>query len=145
MYIEHVHAELHGLYTGLGNGIRYIMVFEVEKDLCLVHLDKVDDLCTAMGEELLANLEHAHVILELLDELLGFLKMLQVKGQYHPLLGVHAVHKRLLFCFVLVTADGLLLSAALFLLLFREDVKKPRDLILKIFNFFLDRLAYTLL
>src|SRR5271157_10885 len=113
MHVEHVHTQFHGLYSGLGNSIRYIMVFQVEEDLCLVYLDEVDDFRTAMGEKLLADLEHAHLILELLDKFLGLLKMLQVEGQYHSFLGIHAVctlHKRLL--------------SASFLLYFGEDVKE---------------------
>lgn len=45
--------------------VLYVVVFQIEENLRVFHLDEIDDLGTAVGEKLLSYLEHSHMVFEL--------------------------------------------------------------------------------
>jgi hypothetical protein len=81
MDIDEFNAKLSGFNDSLCHGIGYIVILEVEKDLGIFYIDKVDYLWPAVGKELFADFEHPHMVLELCDEFLRFLEMFNVKGK----------------------------------------------------------------
>src|SRR5512137_3076542 len=81
MDIDEFDTKLSGFNDSLCHGIWYIVILEVEKDLGIFYIDKVDYLWPAVGKELFTDLEHPHMVLEPYDEFLRFLEMLNIKGK----------------------------------------------------------------
>jgi len=65
MDINHRHSKLACLNSGFGHRIRNIMIFQIEKNLTTLVTDHLDHRRATAGKELLADLEHAHFVMQL--------------------------------------------------------------------------------